>query len=56
MNKLIPIIYLVGVLLLVLPSFIKTNKNLKILITNISIWLAIILLILSTYYLFTFFI
>ena len=54
MNKLIPIIYLVGVLLLILPSFIKTNKNLKIFITNISMWLAIISVILSMYYLFTF--
>lgn len=54
MNKLIPIIYLVGVLLLILPGFIKTNKNLKIFITNISMWLAIILVILSIYYLFTF--
>ena len=54
MNKLIPIIYLVGVLLLILPSFIKTNKNLKIFFSNISMWLSIILVILSIYYLFTF--
>jgi hypothetical protein len=54
MNKLIPIIYLIGVLLLILPSFIKTNKNLKIFITNISIWIAILLAILSIYYLFAF--
>ena len=54
MNKLIPIIYLVGVLLLILPNFINTNKNLKIFITNLSIWLAIILVIFSIYYLFIF--
>ena len=29
MNKLVPIIYMIGVLLLVLPSFIKSNQNLK---------------------------
>ena len=29
MSKIVPIIYMVGVLLLILPSFIKSNKNLK---------------------------
>ena len=52
MSKLIPIIYMIGVLLLVLPSFIKTNQNLKIFLTNLSIWVAIILVIFSLYYLF----
>ncbi len=52
MSKLIPIIYMIGVLLLVLPSFIKTNQNLKTFLTNLSIWVAIILVIFSLYYLF----
>ena len=43
MSKLIPIIYMIGVLLLVLPAFIHTNRNLKIFFTNLSIWVAIIL-------------
>jgi hypothetical protein len=50
MNKLIPIIYMLGVLLLILPSFIKTNQNLKTFFTNISIWFALILVIFSIYY------
>ena len=52
MSKFIPIIYMIGVLLLVLPVFINTNRNLKIFFTNLSIWVAIILVILSLYYLF----
>jgi hypothetical protein len=52
MSKLIPIIYMIGVLLLVLPAFIKTNQNLKTFFTNLSIWVAIILVLLSFYYIF----
>ena len=52
MSKLVPIVYMLGVLLLVLPAFIKTNKNLKTFFTNLSIWVAIILVLFSFYYLF----
>ena len=52
MSKLIPIIYMIGVFLLVLPAFIKTNQNLKTFLTNLSIWMAIILTLLSIYYIF----
>ena len=52
MSKLVPIIYMVGVLLLVLPSFIKSNHNLKIFLTNLSIWVAILLVLFSFYYFF----
>lgn len=43
---------MVGVLLLVLPVFIKTNQNLKTFFTNLSIWVAIILVLFSFYYFF----
>ncbi len=52
MSKLVPIIYLIGVLFLILPAFIKTNQNLKRFITNLSLWAAIIIVLLSVYYLF----
>ena len=52
MSKLVPIIYMVGVLLLVLPSFIKSNNNLKTFLTNLSIWVAILLVLFSFYYFF----
>ena len=50
MSKLIPLIYMVGVFLLVLPSFIKSNQTLKTFFTNLSIWFAVILVIFSLYY------
>lgn len=52
MSKLIPIIYMIGVLLLVLPSFIKSNQNLKNFFTNLSIWIAVLLVLFSIYYIF----
>lgn len=52
MSKVIPIIYMIGVLLLVLPSFIKSNKNLKTFFTNLSIWIAVLLVLFSIYYIF----
>ena len=52
MSKLIPIIYMIGVMLLVLPSFIKSNKNLKTFFTNLSIWIAVLLVLFSIYYIF----
>ena len=55
MNKLLPIIYMIGVLLLILPSFIKTNQNLKTFFTNLSIWVAIILVLFSFYFIFKLF-
>ena len=52
MSKLIPIIYMIGVLLLVLPSFIKSNQNLKTFFINLSIWIAVLLVLFSIYYIF----
>ncbi len=52
MTKLIPIIYMIGIFLLVLPSFIQFNKNIKIFLTNLSIWVSVILILLSFYYLY----
>ena len=46
-DQIIPIIYLIGVLILVLPSFLKSNSKLKQFLTNLSIW-SIIVLILTT--------
>jgi len=52
MSKIVPIIYMVGVLLLILPSFIKSNKSLKTFFTNLSIWVAVLLVLFSFYYVF----
>jgi len=50
MDKIVPIIYMAGVFLLILPAFINTNNNLKNFFTNLSIWIAIVLVIFSLYY------
>ena len=56
MSKIIPIIYMVGVLILVLPSFLHSNSNFKIILRNFSIWVALLLVLMTVYILFTSFI
>ncbi len=50
MDKIVPIIYMVGVFLLILPAFMNSNNSFKTFFTNLSIWIAIILVIFSLYY------
>ena len=47
MDKLVPIIYMAGVFLLILPAFMNSNNSFKIFFTNLSIWVAIILVVFS---------
>ncbi len=56
MDKIVPIIYMIGVLLLVFPSFLSSNNNLKTFFTNLSIWVAIILVLLSLYFAYNYFV
>ena len=51
-DQIIPFVYMVGVLLLVLPAFLQSNSKLKQLLTNLTIWIVIILLILTIIYIF----
>ena len=51
-DQIIPIFYLIGILILVLPSFIKTNLVKKQFFNNLSIWLIIILTVISITYFF----
>ena len=55
MDKLVPIIYMIGVLLLILPSFLSSNSNFKTFFTNLSIWVAIVLVVLSLYFAYNYF-
>ena len=50
MDKIVPIIYMLGVFFLILPAFMNSNNNLKIIFINLSIWIAILLVIFSLYY------
>ena len=50
MDKVIPVLYMIGVLILVLPAFLQSNSKLKIFLKNLSIWAIIVLIILSIAY------
>jgi hypothetical protein len=50
MDQLIPAVYMIGVLLLVLPAFLQSNSKLKQLLTNVTIWIIIVLIILTFIY------
>ena len=51
MDKFISIIYLIGVLILIFPSFLSGNNKWKTILTNFAIWVGIFLLVLSLNYL-----
>ena len=52
-DQIIPVIYLIGVLILVLPSFLHSNSKLKQLLANLSIWVIIVLIVTTiSYFLF----
>ena len=52
MDKLLSVIFMVGVLLLVLPSFLQSNSQLKQFLKNFSIWIFVVLTILIFIYIF----
>jgi hypothetical protein len=52
MDQLIPLAYMIGVLLLVLPAFLQSNSKLKQLLTNFTVWIIILLIILTFIYIF----
>tara|TARA_Y100000816_G_C25863121_1_gene450645 strand:+ start:181 stop:351 length:171 start_codon:yes stop_codon:yes gene_type:complete len=45
MQEIMSAIFLLAVLFLVLPSFLRTNNKIQQLIKNISIWAIIVLII-----------
>jgi len=52
-DQIIPIIYMIGVLILVLPSFLQSNSKLKQFLSNLSIWVIIVLIVTTiSYFLF----
>ncbi len=52
MDKFISVIFMIGILLLVIPSFLQSNSQLKQFLKNLSIWIIIVLVILMIVYLF----
>ena len=51
-DQILPVVYMIGVLLLVLPAFLQSNSKLKQLLTNFTIWIIIVLIILTFIYIF----
>ena len=45
LEKIVPSIFLIAVLILVLPAFLRSNSKLKQFLTNLSIWAIIVLLV-----------
>jgi hypothetical protein len=52
MDQLIPVVYMIGVLLLVFPAFLQSNSKLKQLLTNLTIWIILVLIVLTLIYIF----
>ena len=52
MDKLLSVIFMVGVLLLVLPGFLRSNSQLKQFLKNLTIWIIVVLMILIIVYIF----
>ena len=50
-DQIIPAISLIAVLILVLPSFIRTNSKLKQFLKNLSIWTIIVIIVMIILYL-----
>jgi Na+/melibiose symporter-like transporter len=49
-EQVIPAIFLIAVLILVLPAFLKTNSKLKQFLTNLSIWAIIVIVVMIVLY------
>ena len=47
---IVPAIFLIAVLILVLPAFLRSNSKLKQFLTNLSIWAIIVLVVMIVSY------
>ena len=52
MDQLLPVVYMIGVLLLIIPTFLQSNSKLKQFLTNLTIWIIVVLMILTIVYIF----
>ena len=50
LDQLLPVVYMIGVLLLVLPTFLQLNSKLKKFLTNLTIWIFVVLIVLTIIY------
>ena len=47
MDQLLTIVYMIGVLLLILPAFLQSNSKIKQFLTNLTIWIIVVLAVLT---------
>ena len=50
LEEIVPAIFLVAVLVLVLPAFIRSNSKLKQFLKNLSIWAIIVIVVMIVLY------
>ena len=50
LDQIIPAIFLIAVLILVLPTFLRANSKLKQFLTNLSIWAIIVIVVMIVLY------
>mgnify|MGYP001491926615 CR=1 FL=1 len=51
LDQITPAIFMIAVLILVLPSFLRTNSKLKQFLKNLSIWTIIVIIVMVVLYL-----
>ena len=51
-DLLLPVVYIIGLLLLILPAFLQSNSKLKQFLSNLGIWIIVVLMILTIIYIF----
>ena len=51
LEEIVPAIFLIAVLVLVIPAFLRSNSKLKQFLTNLSIWTIIVLVVMIVSYL-----
>jgi len=49
-DQIIPAIFMIAVLILVLPSFLRTNSKLNQFLKNLSIWTIIVIIVMIVLY------
>ena len=49
-DQIIPAIFMIAVLILILPSFLRTNSKLKQFLANLSIWAIIVSVVMIVLY------
>jgi len=50
LEQIVPAIFLIAILILVLPNFLKTNSKLKQFLINLSIWAIIVIVVMIVLY------